>query len=399
MSDLVLSSDQQSSLDDIMSWTKTSSRLLTMGGFAGTGKTTLIAELRRLLPKNACVAFCCFTGKATSVLLSKLKAAKCLKSRDSCSTIHSLIYDPVIDKRTGKVKGWKLKDNMPYNFIIMDEASMVNEELFADLSSYGIPILGVGDHGQLPPVSGSLNLMADPDIKLEKIHRQAEGNPIIKVSMAARLDGHIPYGSLGGSVAKVAHKHDLIYDFLKHSKGFKNTILLCGFNSTRVDINKKLRAMMSRTSKDPQPGDRVVCLRNNKESVECPIYNGILGTVIAAGKLHTHYEAEVDIDGEEDRYFGPISFTGFNNDKPDFEEKPVMRLVPDPNDSSALVKKKQRLDIFDFGYCLSVHKSQGSEWNRVMLFEQPCRYWSGPDWNRWLYTAVTRAKEQLLIVR
>jgi len=162
-----LSPDQNTCLDQIMSWwTDSKESLYTLGGFAGTGKSYLISVLRTKL-ENIKVAFCCYTGKATSVLNNKLKHNNSLRSSDKCSTIHSLIYTPDVDKN-GDVIGWKLRDNLDdYDLLILDEASMVSEDVFCDLESFGIPILAVGDHGQLPPVGGNLNLMKDPQSKLE----------------------------------------------------------------------------------------------------------------------------------------------------------------------------------------------------------------------------------------
>ena len=188
-----LSSDQQFCFDAIMSWYSNPSALLSMGGYAGCGKTTLIGKMRNTLPRSTRVAFCCFTGKASSVLRSKLQLFEIQRFPDDyCGTIHSLIYEPILDDVTNEIIGWVLRVKIPYDLIVIDEASMVNEELFKDLCSYNIPILAVGDHGQLPPIDGNLNLMKSPMLKLEKVHRFAESNPITKVSILAREQGFIP---------------------------------------------------------------------------------------------------------------------------------------------------------------------------------------------------------------
>jgi ATP-dependent exoDNAse (exonuclease V) alpha subunit len=107
---------------------------------------------------------------------------------------------------------------------------------------------------------------------------------------------------------------------------------------------------------------------------------------------------EVKIDGEEKTYYGPVAQDVFNVPNPKMDHSIIKWLGPNDSDEYFNVQKRYP-DYFDYGYCLSVHKSQGSEWRRVMVIEEPCQYWKGADWNRWIYTAVTRSSEQLLIVR
>jgi exodeoxyribonuclease-5 len=178
-----LSPDQKSVLDAMISWNIDSHRApyITVGGYAGTGKTTVLAEFRNELTKLSeltKVAFCSYTGKAARVLQNRLIAHGALRLVDSVGTIHSLMYSPVEDERTQEIVGWEKTKEIKADLIVIDEASMVDETIWFDLQSYGIPIVAVGDHGQLPPVRGNFNLMQDPQIKLEKIHRQNEGNPI-----------------------------------------------------------------------------------------------------------------------------------------------------------------------------------------------------------------------------
>ena len=60
--------------------------------------------------------------------------------------------------------------------------------------------------------------------------------------------------------------------------------------------------------------------------------------------------------------------------------------------------KGEKIDAFDYGNCISVHKSQGSEWEKVVLFEQRTKRWDDKFYTKWLYTAVTRAKKKLLVI-
>jgi ATP-dependent exoDNAse (exonuclease V) alpha subunit len=408
-----LSKDQQSCFDIITDWFKDAGDLLTMGGYAGTGKTTLISKLRNSLDSNIRIAFCAYTGKASSVLRSKLNVVGFERfPNDYVGTIHSLIYEPVIDEMSGEIIDWALKPTLDYDFIILDEASMIGEDLFRDLKSYNLPILAIGDHGQLPPIEGKLNLMENPYIRLEKIHRFAEQDALIQISMLAREQGYIPPGTYSDTVIKVPRNHSLINKFIQESENFEDTAILCGFNKTRVSVNKRIRGWLQHTSKFPSCGERVICLKNNKNAKKCPIYNGILGTVEYTENHSNYLTMRVTIDGEPEKYKGKISPGVFNAEKPELNDFIYEEVDESANNDDEIIsrfmsgkssrrkkKKKRYLDCFDFGYSLTVHKSQGSEWDRVMVIEQPCDYWSGDKWNKWLYTAVTRSRRELLIVR
>ena len=409
-----LSQDQEFAMQQIMEWFKKPTELITLGGYAGCGKTTLLSYFRNSIPETTRVAFVSYTGKATSVLRSKLiKLGINRFPKDSISTIHGLIYEPLSED--DELVGWTLKPHIDYDLIICDESSMVSEDIFDDLKSYDIPILFGGDHAQLPPIEGVLNLMENPQIRLEKVHRFAEQNPLTKISMMARLEGYIPHGWHGDTIVKVPPKHPLITKFINDSGDFSNTAILCGFNNTRVDVNKRIRIWKGFKGALPEIGERVICLKNNKNAKKCPIYNGVLGTAKYIESYYNYVKLRVEVDGEPDHYKGKASKIVFNNMKPvlnefvyasddmesDDSDDSVDNMMYRYNARSKRKNKKQRiyLDAFDFGYCLTVHKSQGSEWDRVMIIEQPCDFWSGDKWNKWLYTAVTRSKNELLIVR
>ena len=153
----------------LKSYNKGGAQYITLGGYAGTGKTTLIAALRKVLTANmpaTKVGFAAFTGKAALVLKSKLVQDKILRPGDSISTLHSLMYYSETGK--GDVLKWRKRDLLKVDIIIVDEASMVSEDIWNDLLSFGKPVLAVGDHGQLPPIGNNFNLMLDPEIKLDK---------------------------------------------------------------------------------------------------------------------------------------------------------------------------------------------------------------------------------------
>jgi exodeoxyribonuclease-5 len=384
---LELSEDQQKALAQLLSWYSAAdrSRFITLGGYAGTGKTTLIAVFKNELAKinkNIKTAFCSYTGKAAQNLKNKLKEAGALCVKDSVSTIHGLIYTPREDAG-GRIAGWDRKDALERDLIIVDEASMVDGLIWLDLLSYNIPIIAVGDHGQLPPISGKFNLMQAPQILLTRIHRQARDNPIIKVSEFARTSGLVPPRRYGPGVVKYLKEDsdaqektgELLESFSP------DTLILCGYNNTRNRINQFIRANRGFETPAPAGGDRVICLRNNHKK---GIYNGMLGTILnIAPAQKDWYSAEIRLDDREKLYEGLIY-------GPQFGAATGVNFTKD--------RKLAMLgDLFDFGYALTVHKAQGSQARRVVMFEERFAQMDDEMWRRWLYTGVTRAEEELYL--
>ncbi len=389
MSQLTLSDDQQTAFDDISEWYvyhQNSVPFLTLGGYAGTGKTTLMSYLYEKFNRST-IAYCAYTGKAASVLREKLSEKNSyIEDNCSVSTIHSLIYKPKLDAQK-KVIGWTRKPNIDADLVVVDEASMVGKSVHDDLLSYGVPILYVGDHGQLPPVIEGFNLMDDPMLKLETPHRFSENLPLVKLSMMARIDGKIPLGEYGSRIKKVSRReiatnNGPVDSLVKSSSMLDgSTIIICGFNKTRVKLNARIRDYNNFTEHTPMVGDRVICLKNNKRS-NIPLYNGAHGTVrhIVKNSRFEFATGVIEMDGtNEDMFRGKIAYDGFSQEKIDAYSMPTGR------------------DVFDYGYVITTHKSQGSEFRRVLVIEEGRDIWAD-TWNRWLYTAVTRSQSELLIV-
>ena len=386
-----LSSDQKFVLESLLSWVKNPKNgFITVGGYAGTGKTTITSVLRTLLKKqspNLSVAFACFTGKASQVLKTKLMEQKAIFKGDTIGTIHSLMYKPKVDKN-GQIIGWKRVSNIDTDLIIIDEASMVTKDMWKDLCSYNIPIIAIGDHGQLPPVGDSYSLMDNPSLRLETIHRHAQDNPILQVATLARTTGQIPFKTFSPFVKKVARGTEEAQELIDNifSNFNENTLVLCGRNSTRVKLNQQIRKVLCFTSDEPVVDERVICLKNNYKNLARPIYNGMIGKLTKLTPSEKHwYEAEIIFQDDREPYQGRISKYQFHKEKYLEEVKGI--------------HYTEIGDRFDFGYALTVHKSQGSQADRVLLFEEPSVYWEDELWNRWLYTAVTRAVKELYIIR
>jgi exodeoxyribonuclease V len=386
-----LSADQARVLRSIRDWfERPEPQVLTVGGYAGTGKTTLIGVLRNELEwrrRGLRVALASYTGKASRVLEAKVREAYARFPDDYVGTLHGLIYDR-IEQKDGKITGWRLRKGLEHDLVIVDEASMVDEGLWRDLLSFGKRVIAVGDHGQLPPVQGKFHLLQSPDLELTRIHRQAAQNPILRLSEQVRKRGRLPAASPGPEI-RLVEKDEGGSDFVERLfEGLgRDTLVLCASNRTRVELNRRIRAAQGVEGADPREGERVICLRNNWNAAPQPVCNGMLGTLlgVAEGPEPELWRAAIRMDGEETPYEGVVSRLGFNC------------LNPSALFSARRPGKKGAVDFFDFGYALTVHKAQGSEADHVVVFLE--QLWSGDVWRRWLYTAVTRARETLVIVR
>lgn len=376
--------DQILALEKMISWWRQPTNpYLTLGGYAGTGKTSLMSVFRQLLyklnPKTR-VSFCAFTGKASQVLEDSLRLHRSRVKEDSVSTIHSLIYAPIVDPRGGII-GWKLKPTLKADLIVVDEASMIDRQIWEDLLRFGLPVLAVGDHGQLPPIKSGFSLMSRLDIRLETIHRQAAGNPIIQLSMLARETGKIPVGNFGVGARKLDKYESASASEVEEyiQSGSEDLLILAGYNQSRIKLNQQKRTYLGFDSVEPQAGDRVICLKNNREK---GIYNGMTGKINKIiNKDSKTYETIIRMDD------GLI-----------FEGKILKAQFNSPITLSDQVHKKDDVELFDFGYALTVHKAQGSQAKKVLLFEERNKYMSDEDWRRWLYTGITRAEEQILLI-
>ena len=357
------SPDQKLCLDRISAWFNNRQRAgqyLTLGGYAGTGKSTIIRHLAEIWPNAAVAALC---GKAANVL-------RC-KGVQRAQTIHSLIYEPIPDSRPVRFRrrvGLVMASGYICRQIIIDEASMVNEGMLADLLEFGVPIVFVGDHGQLEPVGRDSGIMREPGMKLEKIHRQAEGNPILRLAKAFREGRQVPYWVDKLGRLEICPKGQF-WDKLR-----PDMTVICALNRTRHAINARVREMLGRKSKLPEPGDKLVCLQNHRGF---QVFNGQIGIVQGVGP-ESGNQIEIDIRMDDDRLLRlPCRKAQFGKNKIEVHAVGM--------DTEAL--------LFDWGNCLTAHKSQGSEFDSVIVYDQPSILW---NMNRWRYTATTRAQNYLI---
>ena len=361
------SPEQDAALVAVDRWLKApSQQVFRLFGYAGAGKTTLA----RHLAENAGgeVAFAAFTGKAAHVMRQK--------GCTGASTIHALIYRPAHDDETSEGDlVFTLRHDAPAStadLIIIDECSMVDEDLGRDLLSFGKPVLVLGDPAQLPPVKGGgFFTEAEPDFMLTEIHRQAADNPIIRLSMDIR-EGREPEGIESDKLRLISRRDISSEDILAADQ------VLVGTNRTRRRYNERIRVLKNHTEDTPEAGEKLVCLRNNKQK---GLLNGGIWTV-ALKKAAKAGRARMVVMPEDGGKSVNIAVPKeFFTDGPETVPFPIRRGA----------------DEFDYGYALTVHKAQGSQWDNVVLFDESFAFREHRA--RWLYTGVTRAAERLTLVR
>jgi exodeoxyribonuclease-5 len=372
------SPQQDEALKAVSRWLKEGQRpVFRLFGYAGTGKTTLARHFAEHIDGQ--VQFAAFTGKAAQVLRSK--------GATNARTIQSLIYRPrgeeaVEDETTGKTSinpTFSLNRQSPVAkaaLIVVDECSMVDEQLGRDLMSFGTPILVLGDPAQLPPISGGgFFTEHEPDHLLTEIHRQAADNPIIRMALDVREGRELAHGDFGA--ARVISRGDVDQELVLAADQ-----VLVGTNRTRRRYNQRLRELKGFDAAYPQAGDKLVCLRNDPAK---GLLNGSLWKVMTSSRETVKPGINLLVSPEEDdpdRGVAKIKLLKAAFEAPETE-------IP--------WQQKKRFDDFDYGYALTVHKAQGSQWDEVVLFDESFAFKETRQ--RWLYTAITRAAERLTVVR
>ncbi|QGM47112.1 ATP-dependent DNA helicase [Methylocystis heyeri] len=357
--------EQDRALEAVGKWLaeKQAPQVFRLFGYAGTGKSTLARHLAENV--DGSVVFAAFTGKAALVMRSK--------GCDGARTIHSLIYRAT-DTETEE-PSFELNDESDAaraKLIVVDECSMVDEELGKDLLSFGRKVLVLGDPAQLPPVKGGgFFTEAEPDAMLTEVHRQAADNPIIRLSMAIREGGRVERGTYGES--RVVMRGELDPQLVTGADQ-----VLVGMNKTRRAYNGRLRQLRGFSGALPQSGEKLVCLRNNRKK---GLLNGALFTVKSAGALRRGKVRMLVIPEEADRKIQRVG---------------VIPQFFDDSEGEIPFALRKDSDEFDYGYALTVHKAQGSQWDDVALFDESFAFREHRA--RWLYTGVTRAARRLTLV-
>lgn len=414
----VLTRDQENAKNLIIEWFfNTDDRVFVLSGYAGTGKTFLIDHVVREalhLSAGEEAVFVSPTGKA---------AANLVKNGTAAGTVHGLIYrrdDEEFDvdengeiverKELHFIKREKIDERI--RLIIIDEASMINETVLGDLLSFGVKCLFAGDGAQLPPVNGTCPLMESPHYTMTEIVRQAADNPIIRLATMAREGKRIPFGNYGDKVCVIGKNglraEDRKRIFLKADQ------IICGRNKTRAALNAEIREYkgIPQDSLLPVEGEKLICTLNDWEkpldgAEKFFLVNGIIGR---ASEVKESFDdlatMQFQADFLDESVKVPFDTAIFTQGayRHLYGERAVTlsdgSVVHEGN--FALLQKlrsvaEEPICRFEFAYAVTCHKAQGSEFDFVVVFDESWAF--GEERNRWLYTAITRAKEKLLIIR
>lgn len=406
MPEIVLSADQEKALAMIRALQ--SGEVLIISGPAGSGKSITLAEaFKREKARMALTP----TGKAAA----RLRAAK-IPAR----TIHSQLYFP---REAKQGLDWSLRaddelDLHARDLIVVDEGSMMGPRIAADLKGlverFGLRLVIVGDAFQLPPVLSPAEVAAwgsdfsvmrgdgfetAQRVALTEVFRQALESPVLRAATAIREGKAAPTDGDPRFVARVGGA-EVTAEIL--SEAYKRGLDVIGVtwkNQDRHTINRGVRKRHGHVSPLPEPGEPVVVLSNarflNLWNGEVLIVERLEGT---PQRLRPHAATPTAVKAVVRRPTGELQNVDLVTD---FLGDEAAGLVP-----ANLYKEsfgipsvsRHRMLCVDWGYCLTAHKSQGSEWDVAIVYV-PGGIMSVQDgWRHWVYTAMTRAKGALAII-
>ena len=352
-----------------------------IAGFAGSGKSTLVSHIidaLNIAPQDVC--FAAFTGKASLVLREK--------GCDNSMTMHKLLYHSK-ELPDGTFEH-KPRERLEYNYkiIVVDEVSMIPIDMWNLLLSHRVHVIALGDPFQLPPIDGESEILAHPHVFLDEIVRQAQDSAIIRLSMDIRSG--LPLAKCIGDEVSVVSKNSLNRAYYSGADQ-----IIAAKNITRANINWKCRKIKFGQDVPDYPieGDKAICTKNYWDVIsgQCdPLINGMIGNLsnIQFKQNFLGYENVMYADfsiGENNKFYSLfLDYKLFNEGKQTINGDNWMKFKGMPKPL-----------LLDYGYCITCHKSQGSEWDKVLVFDE---YMKGTDHARWLYTAITRAKKKLIVV-
>ena len=392
---MTLTNEQEQALKIILQKYKNHEKYVTICGYAGVGKSTLVRfAIEALDVDQDRVTYACYTGKAAEVLRRK--------GNKNAMTLHKLLYDSI--PRPGGGFFRKPKVSLDYDIVVVDEISLAPKSMIDMLLKHNVFCIFIGDNFQLPQIdkTEAHDYLEHPDIFLSTIMRQAAESEIIQLTMKIRNGEDIPF--MAGKEVMVVPKKDLVTGHLL----WADTIITAT-NITRHNINNQMRQLLEFEG-DLCPGEKIIFKRNYWEDLNDEgdaLVNGVIGTV------NNIYDSYINIPYyiKNDRHRIPTIMCDFtpeagstypsvNLDK-DFllDENPCV----DWRTSYRLGKLRNKIgDILPrhatYGYAITGHASQGSEWDKVLVLEENFPFVK-LEHARWLYTACTRASEKLVLLR
>jgi len=411
-----LAPEQEKARDAILAWADGSEQAFVLGGYAGTGKTTMLREIFRALGSDR-VSCHTPTGKAAAVLTEKLGSDL---GGGEVGTIHSLLYTPdppnpqrvrdlqkalevtedprmaaeiqaAIDAEQKRIDQndirW-IEKGEERDIVIVDEASMVSPRMEADLRQCASRILFVGDPFQLPPVDPMAERRGEvldffernrPDAVLTEIHRQAGESAVLAMATAIRNDE--PFN--GWNDTDCRYMEGCTAEELAAADA-----IITGKNATRRMINRAVRRENGYDGSLPGKGERLICLRNDKVR---GFVNGVPGVTTSDAKVHP--------DAKEHVFKVDMIYDGRKVVKDVKIDTYAFELYADARARKNVEIRAVPRNEFDFGYAMTVHKSQGSEWDHVLVYDDAMQAHQKLYRRRWAYTAATRAAKRLTWVK
>lgn len=411
---VTLTNEQTLAVDKICHWLDhEDSPTFVLGGYAGTGKTTIARWLYEHIEGRE-VWFIGPTGKSVAVLRSKLPEGAIV------TTAHSFLYRPMeigklevedkqreVDQLTEAAKTipaakFELVDakrqleeltrqyekgeclfldrgglrNQP--LVVADESSMYDERMEADLRANAARILFIGDCGQLPPVQGADFFTRNaPNMVLEQIHRQAADSPILRLAHAIRKGER--FSGWNNDCRRVER--------VPPSLLCTADVVITGMNATRRKLNRRCREFLKRSSPYPVAGEPLMCLRNSYRGPK--LINGVAGVATS----DAHFQVR---DGER-RLVANVAYQGAHYANLSIDPY-HFDLYAKPTVSRGEYDEFRQEAQFDFGYAITGHKSQGSEWPHVVVWDDRMNQMDRESRKRWQYTVITRAQKKLTYV-
>ena len=389
-----LTNKQQLGLQVAVQRFKNKEKYTCISGYAGSGKSTLVKFIVQSLPgidPETDVIYATFTGKAAQVLLKK--------GNKNVSTLHKLLYES-LPRPDGS---WYRKpvERIPYKIVVVDEVSMVPQSMIEQLFKYSIYLLALGDPFQLPPIQkDDVNtLLNKPHVFLDEIMRQAQESEIIRVSMDIREGKDLSL--LDGKEVKIFDNSQFTEDMLLWADQ-----VLVATNQTRINLNNTMRRLLGREG-GPQDGDKVICLKNEWDILadnEDPLVNGTIGFLKDSYSTYVNFPRflgghHFDVLQSDFVSDGGALFRDINMDQKMImtgekccDWKTAYTIGRNLNHKHKLPKE------FTYGYAVTCHKAQGSQWEKVLIVEEKFPF-DKTEHARWLYTALTRAEEKAVIIR
>lgn len=390
---MILTNKQEQGLKLAVARYKANEPWTCIAGYAGTGKSTLvkfIISALNLHPDD--VAYVTFTGKAASVLRHK--------GCPNAMTAHKLLY---FSKRMPNGRFvFKPRPSLEgnYSLIVVDEISMLPNDLWELLLSHKKHVIALGDPFQIPPIDKKADnhVLDKPHIFLDEIMRQATESEIIRLTMDIR-DYKAPEYFKGEEI-QVLRPHEVV-DGMYHWADQ----IICATNRKRHEINNYMRQAAGRGI-EPESGDKIICCRNCWDKVDMTgdnaLVNGTIGTLgeFAAGfqsypifgfpEVPVMHAQILTTDGVFEEVV--MDYQALKEGKPFLTSEQAYQIYRRPD-----LKNLEPVE-FNYGYAITGHRAQGSEWDKVLVFEEKFPF-DKEEHARWLYTAATRASSRLVLVR